>query len=159
VQHLALLVRDSESRWLIHVDLLLQVAIKKHRLDVHVVDIPTLLGSQRKEDLHGLHLCHGSEGIVKVDSLPLQETSCHQASLVLDDDADFIPPQLEHPLKGDRAVTTREISKLLGAVLLNHIHLRLHRGTPCRVFIGLCERPRLTVVARKVQLPLQVMRH
>jgi hypothetical protein len=53
----------------------------------------------------------------------------------------------------------REISKLTGAVLLNRIYLRLHRGTPCRVFLGLCERLRLTVIARKVQLSLQVVGH
>jgi hypothetical protein len=81
------------------------------------------------------------------------------SDLMLDDGADFIPLQLKHPLKGDRTVTTREICKLPGAVLLNRIHLRLHRGMPCRVFLGLCERPRLAVVARKVQLPLQVMGH
>jgi hypothetical protein len=78
---------------------------------------------------------------------------------VLDDDADFIPLRFEHPLKGDRAVTTREISKLSGAVLLNRVHLRLHRGTPCRVSLGLCERQRLVVIARKVQLRLQVVWH
>jgi hypothetical protein len=56
-------------------------------------------------------------------------------------------------------VTTREISKLPGAVLLNRIHLRLHRSTPCRVFLDLCERSRLAIVTRKVQLPLQVVGH
>jgi hypothetical protein len=60
--------------------------------------------------------------------------------------------------KGDRVVTTREISKLSGAVLLNCVHLRLHRGTPCRVSLGLCEGPRLTVIARKMQLRLQIVR-
>jgi hypothetical protein len=124
-----------------------------------VIGTPTLLGSQRKEESYGLHPCHGSEGIVEVDSLPLQETSCHQASLVLDDGTDFIPLQLEHPLKGDRVVTTREISKLLGVVLLNRIHLCLHRGTSCRIFLGLYKGSRLTIVARKVQLPIQVVRH
>jgi len=97
------------------------------------------LGSQRKEESHGFHPCHGGEGIVEVDAFLLHETACHQASLVLDDGTGFIPLQLEHPLKGDRAVTTREISKLLGAVILNRIHLCLHRGTPCRVFLSLYE--------------------
>jgi hypothetical protein len=63
------------------------------------------------------------EGIVEVDAFPLHETTCHQVSLVIDDGTGFIPLQLEHPLKGDRAVTTREISKLSGAVLLNCVHL------------------------------------
>jgi hypothetical protein len=143
----------------VHVDLLLQVAVKERRFDIHVVDTSTLLSSQCKEESHRLHPCHGSEGIVEVDFLPLQETSCHQASLVLDDGADFIPLQLVHPLNGDHVVTTRKISNLLGAVLLNRIHLRLHRGMSCRVFLGLCERLRLAVVARNVQLPLQVMGH
>src|SRR6185312_13932817 len=93
------------------------------------MDTPALLGSQCKEKSHGLHPCHGSKGIVEVDPLLLHETSCHKASLVLDNGAGFIPLQPEHPLKGDRAVTAREIGKLPGAVLPNHIHLRLHRGT------------------------------
>jgi hypothetical protein len=98
------------------------------------------------------------EGIIEVDPLPLHETACHQASLVLNDGAGFIPLQLEHPLKGDRAVTTREINKLTGAVLLNCVHLRLHRGTPCRVSLGLRKRPRLIVGARKMQMHLQIVR-
>jgi hypothetical protein len=81
------------------------------------------LGSQHKEESHGFHPCHGDEGIVEVNPFPLHETACHQASLELDDSTGFIPLQLEHPLKGDRAVTTREISKLSGAVLLNYVHL------------------------------------
>jgi hypothetical protein len=59
---------------------------------------------------------------------------------------------------GDCVVTTREISKLSSAVLLNCVHLRLHRGTPCRVSLGLCERSRLIVIARKMQLRLQIVR-
>jgi hypothetical protein len=98
------------------------------------------------------------KGIVEVDAFPLHETVCHQASLVLDDGTGFIPLQLEHPLKGDRVVSTREISKLPGAVLLNYVHLRLHRSTPCRVSLDLRERPRLTVIARKMQLRLQIVR-
>jgi hypothetical protein len=100
----------------------------------------------------------GGEGIVEVDPLPLHETVCHQMSLVLDDDAGFIPLQLEHPLKGDRTMTMREISKLSGAGLLNCVHLRLHRGTPCRVSLGLRERLRCAVVTRKMQLRLQIVR-
>jgi hypothetical protein len=81
------------------------------------------LGSQCKEESHKFHSCHGGEGTIEVDPLPLHKTLCHQASLVLDDSTGFIPLQLEHPLKGDRVVTTREISKLSGVVLLNCVHL------------------------------------
>jgi hypothetical protein len=122
------------------------------------MNTPAFLGSQRKEESHGFHSCHGGEGIIEVDAFPLHETTCHQASLVLDDGIGFITLQLEHPLKGDRVVTTREISKLPGAVLLNCVHLRLHRGTPCRVSLGLCDGPRLAVVARKMQLCLPIVR-
>jgi hypothetical protein len=114
------------------------------------------LGSQRKEESHRFHPCHRGEGIIEVDAFLQHETTCHQASLVLDDGTGFIPLQLEHPLKGDHAVTTREISKLLGAVFLNCVHLRLHRGMSCP--LGLCEGSRLAVVARKMQLHLQIMR-
>jgi hypothetical protein len=120
---------------------------------------PAFLGCQRKEESHRFHPCHGGEGIVEVVAFLLHETTCHQASLVLDDGTGFIPLQLEHSLKGDRAVTTREISKLPGAVLLNCVHLRQHYGTPCRMSLDLRERPRLTVVARKMQLRLQIVRN
>jgi hypothetical protein len=76
---------------------------------------------------------------------------------VLDDGTGFIPLQLEHPLKGDRAVTTREISKLPSAVLLDRVHLLLHRGTPCRVSLRLSEGARLTVLVCQVQLRLEVV--
>jgi hypothetical protein len=87
------------------------------------MNTPTFLGSQHKEESHIFHPCHWGEGIVKVDAFSLHKTTCHQASLVLDDGTAFIPLQLEHPLKGDRAMTTREISKLPGVVLLNCVHL------------------------------------
>jgi hypothetical protein len=95
------------------------------------------------------------EGIVEVHPLLLQEIACHLASLMLDDGAGFIPLQFEHLLKGDRAMTMREISELPSVVRLNRVHLRLHRGTPSRMFLGLCERPRLTIIACKMQLSCQ----
>jgi hypothetical protein len=81
------------------------------------------LGSQCKDESHGFHPCHCGKGIIEVDPFSLHKTACHQASLVLDDGTSFIPLQLEHSLKGDRAMTMREISKLPGAVLLNYVHL------------------------------------
>jgi hypothetical protein len=55
------------------------------------MDAPAFLSSQRKEESHGFHPCHGGEGIVDVDPLLLHETTCHQANLVLDDGSGFIP--------------------------------------------------------------------
>jgi hypothetical protein len=77
---------------------------------------------------------------------------------VIDDGTSFIPLKLEHPLKGDRVVTTRKINKLQGVVLLNCVHLRLDRGTSCHMSLDLHERPRLAIVARKMQLCLQIVR-
>jgi hypothetical protein len=122
------------------------------------MNTPAFLGSQRKEESHGFHPCHRGEGIIEVDPFSLHDITCHQASLVLDDGTGFITLQLEHPLKGDRVVTMREISKLPGVVLLNCVHLRLYHGMPYRVSLGLRERPRLIIVTRKMQLCLQIMR-
>jgi hypothetical protein len=74
---------------------------------------------------------------------------------MLDDGAGFIPLQFEHPLKSDRVMTMREIRELPGAVRLNRVHLRLHRGTPSCLFLGLRERPRLAIIACKMQLSRQ----
>jgi hypothetical protein len=117
-----------------------------------------LLGCQREES-HGFHPCHRGEGIVEVDPLLRQETACHQASLMLDDGASFIPLQFEHPLKGDRAMTMREISELPSAVRLNCVHLQLHHDMPSRMFLSLRERPRITIVTCKMQLSCQNARH
>ena len=54
------------------------------------MNMPAFLGSQRKEESHGFHPCHGGEGIVEVDAFPLHETTCHQVSLVLNDGTSFI---------------------------------------------------------------------
>jgi hypothetical protein len=118
------------------------------------MNTPAFLDNHRKEESHKFHPCHRGECIVEVDAFPLHETACHQVSLVLNDGTGFIPLQLEHPLKCDRAMTMREISKLPGAVLLNCVHLRLHCGTSCRVSLHLREGSRLAVVARKMQLGL-----
>ena len=82
--YLVLLAGDDESRRLVDVDLL-QVAIEKGRLDVHVVDAPALLGCQCDEATRGLHPCDWCEGTVKVDALLLHEPVCNQSGLVLDD--------------------------------------------------------------------------
>jgi hypothetical protein len=47
------------------------------------MNMPAFLGSQRKEESHGFHPCHGGEGIVEVDTFPLHEITCQQASLAL----------------------------------------------------------------------------
>jgi hypothetical protein len=44
VENLVLLAKVDESRWLTNVDLLLQVAVEEGRLDIHVVNMPGLLG-------------------------------------------------------------------------------------------------------------------
>jgi hypothetical protein len=81
------------------------------------MNVSALLGYQHKES-HEFHPCHGGESIVEVDPLLLQEIVCHQASRVLDDGAGFIPLQFEHPLKGDRVMTMREISEASSQVRL-----------------------------------------
>jgi hypothetical protein len=45
------------------------------------MNTPASLGSQRKEESHEFHPCYGGEGIIEVDSFPLHETACHQASV------------------------------------------------------------------------------
>ncbi|KAG8094539.1 hypothetical protein GUJ93_ZPchr0012g20822 [Zizania palustris] len=122
-----------------------------------MINTPTLLGCQREEDTNGLHPCNRSEGIVEVDSLLLNETACHQPSLVLDHHPGLIFLQLEHPLKGDGTVAGRKISQLPCLVPLDGVHLLLHCGTPGRVSFRLSEGTWLTVIVRQMQLCIELM--
>ena len=54
-------------------------------------------------------------------------------------------------------MTTREISELPSVVLLDRVHLLLHRDTPCRVSLCLSEEAMLTVLVCQVQLCLEVV--
>jgi hypothetical protein len=60
----------------VEIDLLFQVIIEEGGLDVHVMHTPTLLGHQC-EETNGLHPRNRHEGVVEVDSLPLDEPARH----------------------------------------------------------------------------------
>ena len=76
-ENLVLLAGDDESRRLVDVDLLLQVSVEEGGLDIHVVHTPSFLGRQREEETNRLHSRNGREGVVKVDSLLLNEAARH----------------------------------------------------------------------------------
>lgn len=81
-----------------------------------------------------------------------------QALLCADNHPGFIFLQFEHPLQRDRAVAVRKISKIPGVVLLNSIHLLLHRDMPGYVAFRLGEEASLAIV-HEVQLCLNIVLH
>ena len=47
---MVLLARDGVALWLLHVDLLLQVAVEEGRGGVELVDVPVVICSEGEED-------------------------------------------------------------------------------------------------------------
>jgi hypothetical protein len=119
------------------------------------MDAPTLLGCEG-EETHGLHPCNRRGGVVEVDSLLLDEATCHETRLVLDHLSSLVFLELEDPLERDGVVAGWEIGQRLCVVPHNGVHLLLHRSTPCHVSLRLGEGTRLAVVLCEVQLRLEV---
>jgi hypothetical protein len=109
------------------------------QLDVHVVDAPPLLGSEREKDADGLDASHGRGRVVVVDPLLPDEAACDEPRLVLDHLLGLVLLELEHPLQSDWAVASRQVDELPCTVILDGVHLLPHRGAPGRVTLGFSE--------------------
>jgi hypothetical protein len=118
---------------------LLQVTVEQRRLDVHVVDVPPLLGSEREKDADGLNASHRSERVIVVDALLLDEPAHDEPRLVLDHLPSLVLLELEHPLQSDRAVACMQVDELSCTVVLDGVHLLVHRGAPGHVTLSFSE--------------------
>jgi hypothetical protein len=138
-EHLALLLGDDEAEGLPYVHLLLEVTVEESGLDIHVMDVPPLLGSEREENADGLNANHRRECIIIVNPLLLDEVVCDEPPLVFDHLHSLILLELEHPLQSDRVVASRQVKELPPMVVLDGVHLLLHHGTPVHITLSFGE--------------------
>jgi hypothetical protein len=124
-KHLALLSRDDE--------------VEKRRVDIRVMDAPPLLGSESEEKVDGLDASHGHECVIVVDPLLLDKAVHDEPRLVLDHLPSFILLELEHPLQSDWVVASRQVNELPRTIVLDRVHLLLHRDAPGRITLGFSE--------------------
>jgi hypothetical protein len=68
-EYFVLLASDNETRWLLDVDLLLQVTVQEHQFKVHMV--------------HRVQPRHWHEDFIVVDAMSLRVALHHKACLVL----------------------------------------------------------------------------
>jgi hypothetical protein len=101
--------------------------------------MPPLLGSEREKDADGLNASHRHKRIVLVDPFLLDKTVRDELRLVLDHIPCLVLLELEHPLQGDRAVTGWQVNELPCMIVLDGVHLLLHRDAPGRITLDFSE--------------------
>jgi hypothetical protein len=104
-----------------------------------VVDAPTLLGSKREKDADGLDASHRREHVIIVDLFLPDEIARDEPRLVLDHLPCLVLLELEDPLQGDRAVAGWQVDELPCMVVLDGVHLLLHRDVLGRITLGFSE--------------------
>jgi hypothetical protein len=77
----------DETRWLLAVDGLLQVAMKKSVLHVELMDRPRVSGGDAEDDTYCRRFDNRTEGLIVVDAVLLGEAVDHPASLVTSEGA------------------------------------------------------------------------
>jgi hypothetical protein len=154
----SILPGNGEAGRLPDIHLFLQVTIEERRLNIHVVDTPPLLGSERKKDADGLDASHRRERVIVVDPFLLAETTRDEPRLVLDHLPCLILLELEHRLQGDQAVVGCQVDELPRMVVLDGVHLLLHCGVPGRVTLSFDEGAGFPGV-RQVELGIDVVLH
>jgi hypothetical protein len=70
---------------LLDVDLLVQIAVEKGGLDIHLLDLPVLGGSECEERFIAYRLYYGGEGLIIVEPLLLFEAPDDPSGLVAED--------------------------------------------------------------------------
>jgi hypothetical protein len=90
------------------VDLLVEVTVEEHSLDIHVMDRPTFAPVECEQEAYCLKASHGSENLVVVDSIALYVAFRHKARLMLDNGVALTMFDLEDPLKADWSLSSMD---------------------------------------------------
>jgi hypothetical protein len=69
---------------LLHIDLLIEITVKKCIIHVHIMDFTSLGGSNGKLQIYGIHLHYQSEGLIIVNAMHLLKTFGYYLGFVYD---------------------------------------------------------------------------
>ena len=117
------------ARGLLNVHLLLQLAVEESSLDVQLVDLAVVGGSDGQQGAQGGKLADGGEDLLVVDALALAETLGDEAGLVPLHGAGAVALDLEHPFDGDGVDALRGALQRPGVVVQQGCILLVH-GLP-----------------------------
>jgi hypothetical protein len=138
-QDLVFVAGDDENRWLMDVDLFLELPIEERALDVHVMDCPMPMHCKCHQHPHRLQSHHRSEDLVEVKLGVLHVPLHDKSSLVSHDVTVFIVFHLVDPLQLDGSMTCGKSGELPCLVSLDVVHLFTLGCSPWNFLLGLTE--------------------
>jgi len=123
----------DESRRLLAVDRLVEVAVKKGVLHVELVDGPGTRSGDAENSPDGCRFDHRAECLVVVYAVLLGEAADDPARLVPSKSTVGMVLMLEDPLPGDDVGTRRSGNETPGAVVNQGLKLISHGSSPIRI--------------------------
>jgi len=135
--------RDRIPRRWLHVDLLMQLSIKKSILNIELGDRPLPHRSNSKESPNSGHVSNRSKSLIIVTTMLLLKATRHKASLVALKRAIRSSLDLIDPLASNRSGVRRQGNKIPSTGALQGSNLLRHGVLPVRVDSSLAVSGRL----------------
>ena len=73
---------EFEAGWLYHVHLLIELALEKDVLDIHLVEVLPVGCCEHNHSSNGSHLCHWGKCLFIINTMCLRVALCHKSGLV-----------------------------------------------------------------------------
>jgi hypothetical protein len=124
---------DRIPRWWTHIDILMQLIIKKGILHIKLRDEPLPNKSHRKKSVNSGHMSNMSKSLIIITTLLLLKIMSSKTSLIALKRTVRASLNLIHPLTSDRMNTWRTWHKIPCASPLKSSNLLSHRVLPFRM--------------------------
>ena len=136
----------NKSRWLDHIHLFLEIAMKEGIVDVEFPHVPPLRHGEGEKDTDCAGLHHRAEGVVVVDAVTLLESLGNKTSFEVLNGAIGIVLDLEDPTAIDEVDAWRGRNKTPSLIAVQGCNFSIHGSLPARVLQRGVERGRLQII-------------
>src|SRR3954452_8814134 len=123
--HLVWILRRNVSRWLAHVNLLLEVTMQECCIDVDLLQLQVQNGGDCADCSQRFGARYGCKCLLVIDSSSLRKTLRAETRFIA-----RVGFHAHYPFAADRLAPWRKISQFPGAVLFVRRHLLVERSLP-----------------------------
>src|SRR4051812_17926631 len=127
--HLVWILRRNVSRWLAHVNLLLEVTVQECCIDVNLFQLQVQNGGDCADCSQRFGARYWRKSLLVIDSSSLRKTLCAETRFIA-----LVGFHAHHPFAADRLASWRKISQFPRAVLFMRRHLLIERALPLAAF-------------------------